>query len=194
MALQTREQHIRREKATSNICTAQVLLAIMSSMYAVYHGPKNIISIANKVHNLSSNLATSLNQAGLKILHHQFFDTIRILPNNNWEIEAENEKMNFRKFEDGSVGISLDESTTEEDILKICKIFNSSYLSEKSVYNLAEELKRGAAFLDHEVFNKYHSETEMLRYIHKLEIKDLSLNNSMIPLGSCTMKLNATTK
>ena len=114
------------------------------------------------------------------------------MPINNWEIEAENEKMNFRKFEDGSVGISLDESTTEEDILKICKIFNSSYISEKSVYNLAEELKREAAFLDHEVFNKYHSETEMLRYIHKLEVKDLSLNNSMIPLGSCTMKLNAT--
>jgi len=194
MALQTREQHIRREKATSNICTAQVLLAIMSSMYAVYHGPKNIISIANRVHNLCSKLATSFDHAGVKILHTQFFDTIRIMPINNWEIEAENEKMNFRKFEDGSVGISLDESTTEEDILKICKIFNSSYLSEKSVYNLAEELKRGATFLDHEVFNKYHSETEMLRYIHKLEVKDLSLNNSMIPLGSCTMKLNATTE
>ena len=194
MALQTREQHIRREKATSNICTAQVLLAIMSSMYAIYHGPKKIISIANKVHNLCTKLATSLDRAGLKISNQQFFDTIRILPINKWEEKAENEKMNFRKFEDGTVGISLDESTTEKDIFKICKIFNTSYSSEKSVYMLAEELKRGTEFLDHEIFNKYHSETEMLRYIHKLEVKDLSLNNSMIPLGSCTMKLNATTE
>ncbi len=194
MALQTREQHIRREKATSNICTAQVLLAIMSSMYAVYHGPKKIISIANRVQNLCSNLAASLDHAGVKILHNQFFDTLRIFPNNKWKIEAKNEKMNFREFEDGSVGISLDESTTEKDMLKICKIFNASYLSENSIYNLAKGIKRGAAFLDYEVFNKYHSETEMLRYMHKLEIKDLSLNNSMIPLGSCTMKLNATTE
>jgi glycine dehydrogenase len=166
----------------------------MSSMYAVYHGPKNIISIANRVQNLCSNLAISLDHADIKILHNQFFDTLRILPNNKWEIAAENEKMNFRKFKDGSVGISLDESTTEKDVLKICKIFNADYLPTKNIYNLADSLKRVAPFLDHEVFNKYHSETEMLRYIHKLEIKDLSLNNSMIPLGSCTMKLNATTE
>ena len=194
MALQTREQHIRREKATSNICTAQVLLAIMSSMYAVYHGPKNIISIANRVQNLCSNLATSIDHAGIKILHNQFFDTLRIFPNNKWKIEAQNKKMNFREFEDGSVGISLDESTTEKDILIICEVFNADYLPAKNIYSLTDSLKRVAAFLDHEVFNKYHSETEMLRYIHKLEIKDLSLNNSMIPLGSCTMKLNATTE
>ena len=194
MALQTREQHIRREKATSNICTAQVLLAIMSSMYAVYHGPKNIIAIANRIHTLCSKLATSLDHAGAKVLHKHFFDTIRILPNNKWKFEAEEKKMNFREYEDGSVGISLDESTTDDDILNICKIFNSSYISGKSIYRLSEKQKRIAKFLDHEVFNKYHSETEMLRYIHKLEVKDLSLNNSMIPLGSCTMKLNATTE
>ena len=129
---------------------------------------KNIISIANRVQNLCSNLAISLNHAGIKILHNQFFDTLRIFPNNKWEIAAENEKMNFRKFKDGSVGISLDESTTEKDILKICKIFNADYLPEKNIYNLSDSIKRVAPFLDHEVFNKYHSETEMLRYIHKL--------------------------
>ena len=194
MALQTREQHIRREKATSNICTSQVLLAIISSMYAVYHGPEKIKLIATKIQNLCSKLATSLNKKGIKIFYDHFFDTIRIIPNNNWEKAADKEKMNFRKFEDGSVGISIDESTTDEDILTICAVFNSKLSEEKNIYLLAEELKRQIPFLEHEVFNKYHSETEMLRYIHKLETKDLSLNNSMIPLGSCTMKLNATTE
>ena len=194
MALQTREQHIRREKATSNICTSQVLLAIISSMYAVYHGPNNIKAIAKKIHNLSSKLATSLNNKGIKIFYNHFFDTIRIIPNNDWEDKANKEKINFRKFEDGSLGISIDETTTDEDILTICNVFSSKLIQGNNIFVLPKNLKRQIAFLDHAIFNKYHSETEMLRYIHRLEAKDLSLNNSMIPLGSCTMKLNATTE
>jgi len=192
MALQTREQHIRREKATSNICTAQVLLAIIASMYAVYHGPKNIQSIAYRVNKLCNQLAKSLSKAGIELFHNEFFDTIRFFPQNDWKILAQKEKFNFRIFEDGSVGISIDEETKEIDILKICEIFGA----EKNELNLSlpEKFKRGTDYLPHNVFNSYHSETEMLRYIHKLEIKDLSLNTSMIPLGSCTMKLNATSE
>ena len=194
MALQTREQHIRREKATSNICTAQVLLAIISSMYAVYHGPKKIILIAKKIQKLSSKLASMMDQAGLKVFYNQFFDTIRIYPNNKWEVRAINNKMNFRKFDDGSIGISLDETTTQNDIKKICDVFCVGYSNIDNLFKIPDKLKRTAPFLDYEIFNKYHSETEMLRYIHKLETKDLALNHSMIPLGSCTMKLNATTE
>ena len=194
MALQTREQHIRREKATSNICTSQVLLAIIASMYAVYHGPEKIKLIAERIQILCSKLAISIDKAGVKIFHRHFFDTIRIMPNNKWEETANKERMNFRKFEDGSVGISIDETTTRDDISKICEIFGSKLLNAQNIYSLPENLKREIPFLDHDIFYKYHSETEMLRYIHRLETKDLSLNNSMIPLGSCTMKLNATTE
>ncbi|MFL3013685.1 MAG: aminomethyl-transferring glycine dehydrogenase [Candidatus Neomarinimicrobiota bacterium] len=192
MALQTREQHIRREKATSNICTSQVLLAIMSSMYAIYHGPKNIKNIAYRVNRLCSQLAVSLSNAGIKLYHKEFFDTIRFFPKNDWKALAQKEKFNFRIYEDGSVGISIDEETKELDILKICKIFQI----EKDKSNLAfpKQFNRGTDYLAHGIFNSYHSETEMLRYIHKLEVKDLSLNTSMIPLGSCTMKLNATSE
>ncbi len=190
MALQTREQHIRREKATSNICTSQVLLAIMSSMYAVYHGPKSIKNIAYRINKLCNQLAKSLSEAGIKILHNKFFDTIRFFPNNEWKVLAQKEKFNFRIYEDDSIGISIDEQTKEIDILKICKIFNVE--KNESDVDFPKELRRKTDYLTHDVFNLYHSETEMLRYIHKLETKDLSLNTSMIPLGSCTMKLNAT--
>ena len=194
MALQTREQHIRREKATSNICTSQVLLAIIASMYAVYHGPEKIKIIANRIQRLSSELATSLAESGVKIFYSHFFDTLRIIPNNDWESLANKAKMNFRDFEDGSIGIAIDETTTKDDIKIICEIFGSKFLENENDFSFPENVKRKIPFLDHMIFNKYHSETEMLRYIHRLEMKDLSLNNSMIPLGSCTMKLNATTE
>ena len=194
MALQTREQHIRREKATSNICTSQVLLAIMSSMYAVYHGPQNIKAIANNVKNLCHQIALSLKNGGVKVFHTDFFDTIRFIPNNDWEKLAHSEKFNFRIYDDGSVGLSIDETTDEKDISTICTIFDVSIDNTDHNYTLPENLKRKSKYLTHDVFNRYHSETEMLRYIHKLETKDLSLNTSMIPLGSCTMKLNATTE
>ena len=192
MALQTREQHIRREKATSNICTSQVLLAIMSSMYAVYHGPINIKNIAYRVNKLCSQLAKSFSKAGIELVHNKFFDTIRFFPNNDWKILAKKEKFNFRIYEDDSIGISIDEQTKEIDILKICEIFNVK--KNKSEVDFPKEFRRKTDYLTHDVFNRYHSETEMLRYIHKLETKDLSLNTSMIPLGSCTMKLNATSE
>ena len=192
MALQTREQHIRREKATSNICTSQVLLAIMSSMYAVYHGPENIKNIAYRVNKLCNQLAKSFSEAGIKPFYNKFFDTIRFLPRNDWEILAKKEKFNFRIYKDGSIGISIDEQTKNIDILKICKIFDVEI--NESSFDFPLEFKRKTDYLTHDVFNSYHSETEMLRYIHKLETKDLSLNTSMIALGSCTMKLNATTE
>ena len=194
MALQTREQHIRREKATSNICTSQVLLAIMSSMYAVYHGPNNIRAIANNIKNLCHQLSSSLKDGGIKVFYNNFFDTIRFKPNNDWEKLAHDGNYNFRIYKDGSIGISIDETTDQKDIDKICDIFGVLKTNETSYYDFPEQLKRNSSYLEHDVFNKYHSETEMLRYIHKLETKDLSLNTSMIPLGSCTMKLNATTE
>ena len=194
MALQTREQHIRREKATSNICTSQVLLAIMSSMYAVYNGPKKIKHVARRVNKLCNHLAESLAAAGIDLFHKKFFDTIRFTPKNNWKPLADNEKFNFRKYDDGSVGITIDEETIEDDIFRICKIFKAVKTNLLQSNSLDDKNIRKTNYLNHDVFNSYHSETEMLRYIHKLETKDLSLNTSMIPLGSCTMKLNATTE
>ena len=187
MALQTREQHIRRDKATSNICTAQVLLSVIAGMYAVYHGPKGIHEIAHSVHNNARKLATALTNGGYKIVHDQFFDTIRISLNGK-NIELEKAEMNFRKFDNGDVGIAIDETSTDSDIAKIIKIFGVNFKS-KSEYKLTSS--RNTQYLLHEVFNSYHSETEMMRYLKKLESKDLSLNTSMISLGSCTMKLNA---
>ncbi|MDP6684829.1 MAG: aminomethyl-transferring glycine dehydrogenase [Candidatus Marinimicrobia bacterium] len=193
MALQTREQHIRREKATSNICTAQVLLAIMSGMFAVYHGPKGLREIAEKVNNFTKILGFSLEKSGYEILHNHFFDTIRVKTDINWEEKANSLKLNLRDFRDGTVGISLDETTTETHIDELLSIFNAKKI-DNSVETIPSSLVRTSSFLDHPVFQKYHSETEMLRYIHRLETKDLALNKCMIPLGSCTMKLNATTE
>ena len=194
MALQTREQHIRREKATSNICTSQVLLAIMSSMYAVYNGPKKIKHIAQTVNRKCNQLAESLLASGIDLFHKKFFDTIRFTPKNDWAPLAENAKFNFRIYDDGSVGVTIDEETKEDDIFKICEIFGVKKADQLQTNSVSDKDKRKTDYLAHDVFNSFHSETEMLRYIHKLETKDLSLNTSMIPLGSCTMKLNATTE
>ena len=192
MALQTREQHIRREKATSNICTAQVLLAIMSGMYAVYHGPEGLKKIAERVNYLSAKLAKSLEKAGYEIIHGYFFDTIRFKAD-GWNDKAKNLELNLRDHGDGTVGISLDETTTEDHLDELLSIFKAQKI-EGTGNSIPSDLDRKSPYLEHLVFHSYHSETEMLRYLHRLETKDLSLNTSMIPLGSCTMKLNATTE
>ena len=192
MALQTREQHIRREKATSNICTAQVLLAIISGMYAVYHGPSGLKKIGEKINYLTSVLASSLEKYGYKMLHDNFFDTI-CFEAQGWQSKAKKSNLNFRVFNDGRIGISLDETTTIEHIKRILEVFNAK-LGESAENKIPSDLVRSTNYLEHPVFNSYQSETKMLRYIHTLESKDLSLNTSMIPLGSCTMKLNSTTE
>ncbi|MBZ4415970.1 aminomethyl-transferring glycine dehydrogenase [Myxococcus sp. RHSTA-1-4] len=206
MALQTREQHIRREKATSNICTAQVLLAIMAGMYAVYHGPKGLKSIAERVHGLTVVLARGLAKLGLKPKHEQYFDTLRVelTPPQVRAVlaAAEAARMNFRRIDEKTVGVSLDETTRPADVEAILAAFATGAgksaapsLEEAGASvetPVAPELRRTSAYLTHSVFNSYHSEAEMLRYIKRLEAKDLSLTHSMIPLGSCTMKLNAT--
>jgi glycine dehydrogenase len=204
MALQTREQHIKREKATSNICTAQVLLSVMASFYAVYHGPQGLKNIALRAHGLAKLAAQALKQVGLNVADQDFFDTIQI---NMGEVARERvrglalgSKMNFR-YETDSVYITFDETKTLEDVKTIVKIFaaeegkhtlNLDELVANLELELPEGLKRKSEYLTHPVFNSYHAEHEMLRYIKRLENKDLSLVHSMISLGSCTMKLNAT--
>ncbi|WP_293136017.1 aminomethyl-transferring glycine dehydrogenase [Microcoleus sp. bin38.metabat.b11b12b14.051] len=213
LALQTREQHIRREKATSNICTAQVLLAVMASMYAVYHGPSGLRNIAEKVWSLTALLASGLRSFGYTIGSQPFFDTLRVelgdKPLSELLEAAQLRQINLRVFDGTTVGITLDETVTVEDVQELWEIFsqNKDYLRAdgQNALNIpldAEELNsfltlpdfcdRTTPYLTHPVFNSYHSETELLRYMHRLEAKDLSLNTSMIPLGSCTMKLNAT--
>ncbi|MEI1375039.1 aminomethyl-transferring glycine dehydrogenase [Nostoc sp. UHCC 0926] len=202
LALQTREQHIRREKATSNICTAQVLLAVMASMYAVYHGPAGLKQIAENIHSLTVLLAQGLKRLGYSVVSESFFDTLRVeLGTHNLEdilANSEQLQINLRIFDATAVGISLDETTTPEDLIDLWQIFAGTddlpftleELTSPSLPHLC--LSRTSTYLTHPVFNRYHSETELLRYLHKLEAKDLSLTTSMIPLGSCTMKLNAT--
>jgi glycine dehydrogenase len=204
MALQTREQHIRREKATSNICTAQVLLAIMAGAYAVYHGPEGIRATARRVRDLTSVLAAGLRRLGHEVDTETFFDTIRVRPAEQAEAVVERALelgINLRTFGDGTLGVSLDEAVLPEDVDDLFRAFNGGSAPGFDARGLAETtetpelpeaVRRTSAFMEHEVFNRYHSETEMLRYLHRLEARDLSLNTSMIPLGSCTMKLNAT--
>lgn len=188
MALQTREQHIRREKATSNICTAQVLLSVMAGMYAVYHGPEGLKKIALRIHGLARLLEKGLSDAGIRQLNKNYFDTLKIEAK---DVKADG--INFRHFEDGTIGISLDETTTLEDVNTILGVFKAKKASHASFdINWPAELQRKSSYLTHPVFNSHHAEHEMLRYIKKLENKDLSMVHSMISLGSCTMKLNAT--
>src|SRR5881396_3185517 len=204
LALQTREQHIRRDKATSNICTAQVLLAVMAGMYAVYHGPEGLRRIAERVHGFAAVLAEGLRRMSYKLGSEPFFDTIRVLPDEHSGKRvlavAQERRINLRQFEDGSLGIALDEVTTTAEVQTLFEIFGGGRpvpftvedLAAKSGYSFPPALARASKYLTHEVFNRYHSEHEMLRYMHRLESRDLSLVHSMIPLGSCTMKLNAT--
>ena len=198
MALQTREQHIRREKATSNICTAQVLLSVMASMYAVYHGPEGLKKIAGRIHGLAKTLEAGLKTLGLKQVNENYFDTLKVAVADKKAIEREaiKHELNFRYFSDNHVGISIDETTSLKDIETILKAFGStSAVSDKRLeLSLSPSLIRKSSYLTHPVFNSYHSEHEMLRYIKKLESKDLSMVHSMISLGSCTMKLNATSE
>src|SRR5688572_8111811 len=201
MALQTREQHIRREKATSNICTAQVLLSVMAGMYAVYHGPEGLKKIAGRIHALTKSLEHGLKMLGLKQLNEFYFDTLKLeVPDKRLvEHEALKHEVNFRFFEGNHVGVTLDETTTSDDINTILAIFSAAtnnraetlYVNGQEI-NWPQEWIRNSSFLTHPVFNAHHSEHEMLRYIKRLENKDLSMVHSMIALGSCTMKLNAT--
>jgi glycine dehydrogenase len=196
MALQTREQHIRREKATSNICTAQVLLSVMAGMYSVYHGPEGLKKIALRIHGLAKQLEAGLTAAGLKQVNENYFDTLKIAVADTKKIQAEAEKreINFRYFADNHVGIAVDETTTAEDISVVLEIFGAKAKPAAAEISWPASLIRTSAFLTHPIFNVHHSEHEMLRYIKKLENKDLSMVHSMISLGSCTMKLNATSE
>src|SRR5436190_185338 len=201
LALQTREQHIRRDKATSNICTAQVLLAVIASMYAVYHGPRGLRAIAERVHRLTSQLAQGLRALGLTVMHENFFDTIRVEVESSSTIieHAEKAGCNLRPFGPRAVGISFDETTTNRDIEVLISIFRGTHVRDfadddlgKLPIRIPQFAIRNSDFLTHPIFNRHDTETEMLRYLKKLESRDLSLTTSMIPLGSCTMKLNAT--
>src|SRR6267378_3635197 len=201
LALQTREQHIRRDKATSNICTAQVLLAVIASMYAVYHGPRGLRAIAERVHRLTSQLADGLRALGLKITHENFFDTVRVeVQSSALTLEhAQKADCDLRALGPHAVGISFDETTTPQDLELLMSIFRGTTVRDFADDDLGEppiriphSAIRSSEFLTHPVFNAHDTETEMLRYLKKLESRDLSLTTSMIQLGSCTMKLNAT--
>ncbi len=206
MALQTREQHIKREKATSNICTAQALLATMAGFFGVYHGPEGIKAIAGRIHSIAAFLAVEIEKLGYKQLNANFFDTVRFaLPKHVKHIDIEwlslELEMNFRYFENGEVGISVDETTNLDDINWILEVFAKAANKRWQVIHeypegitIDAKFSRTSEFMTQEVFNKYRSETEMLRYIKRLEHKDISLTQSMISLGSCTMKLNAATE
>ena len=202
LTLATREQHIRREKATSNICTAQVLLAIMSSMYAVYHGPEGLKNIANRIHAHAALLHNCLKTLGLEMVSNDIFDTVKIRLEkqdiSRYRYRALTHEANLRYLDDNHIVVSLDETTSLADIATLVAIFNDrnqpldlAKIAKESTIKIPQALRRTSSFLQYPVFNKYHSETEMQRYIKKLESRDLSLTRSMIPLGSCTMKLNA---
>ena len=207
MALQTREQHIRRDKAMSNICTAQVLLANIAASYAIYHGPEGLKAIAHRIHRLTSLFVFGLAKKGMSIINRTWFDTVTVISGAMETIRhrAEHYAVNVRESSDGRVSVSFDETTTLDDVLLLWNVFlgNDHHLSledmmaslvDSDVVSIPEMLRRKSAFLTHAVFNQYHSEMEMMRYLKRLERRDLSLTHSMIALGSCTMKLNAVTE
>ncbi len=204
MALQTREQHIRREKATSNVCTAQVLLSVMAGMYAVYHGPEGLTNIAQRVHSLSKKFAAGVKQLGYKVAHETFFDTVAVVSNKQSAaaiVEAARQRgINIRLLTSDTVTVSFDETTTDNDVVELWDVLSTDStnrptlgsVGNSSDVSFASEFARTSSFLTHPVFSRYHSETEMLRYLYSLQARDFSLVHGMIPLGSCTMKLNAT--
>jgi glycine dehydrogenase len=201
MAMQTREQHIRRDKATSNICTAQALLANMAAFYGVYHGPEGLRRIASRVHGMAVATADALSASGFKVLTPAFFDTFTVDVSSKGMTAADIQRnsdgyqVNVRVIDDKTVGIAFGEAITEADTIRLLKCFGvaSSALNKSTgvASTIPAVLARESPFLTHPVFNTHHSETQMLRYLKSLEQKDLSLNTSMISLGSCTMKLNA---
>ena len=201
MALQTREQHIKRDRATSNICTAQVLLAVMAGMYAVYHGPNGLKHIAKKIHQNTKELERYLKKIDISQINKFYFDTIKIKVNSSkLKLIAEKAKINFNYIDDETVSISLNETTNEKKLMKIYNVFNqyknksvkkNVIVNIDSEVRIHESMRRISSFMTQDVFNSYHSETSLMRYIKSLELKDLALNHSMISLGSCTMKLNA---
>ena len=205
MALQTREQHIRREKATSNICTAQVLLAVLAGFFAVYHGPQGILKIANRVHRLTQILAEGLTRMGFEVATQSFFDTITVhVPGQAARIaaKAREKRINLRVVDADHLGISFDETTRRVELERVWTCFSTNAAKRVTIDgvdpevtdNIAPDLQRQSEFLTHPIFELYHGETEMLRYLRWLQSKDIALDRSMIPLGSCTMKLNATTE
>ena len=196
LALQTREQHIRRDKATSNICTAQVLLAVMSAFYAMWHGPAGLKLISKRIHNQTNALALALKNAGYEITNTTYFDTLTIKVKSASELhkKAQASKINLRIVDDSHVGVSLDETTTEESLQSLALVFGVKTIDIRDSNEFESVIKRTSKFLQHPVFNTNHSETGMLRYIRTLSDRDLALDRTMIPLGSCTMKLNATTE
>ena len=195
MSLQTREQHIRRDKATSNICTAQVLLAVLAAAYGIYHGAKGLKKISTKVHTKASSLAASLSSAGFELAADQFFDTITIVTDQAKVLfeRAQKAGINLRLLNHNQLSISVDETTTETELLALLTVFSIDKLVESDGI-LSENMLRKSKYLTHPVFSDYHCETEMMRYLKRLENKDIALNHSMIALGSCTMKLNAATQ
>jgi glycine dehydrogenase len=197
LALQTREQHIRRERATSNVCTAQVLLAVMAGFYAAWHGPEGLVAIARHVHDSASAIAAGLRRSGWELLHETWFDTVTVVTGARTDEvieEARRRGRNLRRVDDGHVGITCDQTTDDQDIDAVLVAFGAERSGEDIPSGLPAALERTTPFLTHPVFHRYRSETEMLRYIRLLSDKDLALDRTMIPLGSCTMKLNATTE
>lgn len=195
LTLQTREQHIRRETATSNICTAQVLLAVMAGMYAVYHGPEGLAEIASTIHVKANTLAARLKAGGVRVVNDTWFDTLTIEVDDADEIlsKARNRQMNLRHVDARTVGVSIDETTTHESLDALCEVFGVG-LSGGDASGIPDSGRRTTSFLNHPTFARYRSETEMLRYLRRLQDKDVALDRSMIPLGSCTMKLNASSE